>query len=78
MAVSCHLIVTSSCGHTHLRASDGTAWAGLASHGQTLTVCYLARFPPDKLEKTELPLDDSLSPLTISGETEKTKVSEIV
>lgn len=73
MAVSRNLIDTSSCGKTRLKTSDGTAWAELAGHGQTLTVCYLAKLPHDKLE-IDSPLDDSLSELTMSGET---TVSEI-
>ena len=42
-AVGCNLFKTGSAGETRFWSSDGCAWIELASHGQTLTVCYLAR-----------------------------------
>ena len=42
-AVGCNLFKTGLAGETRFRSSDSCAWVELASHGQTLTVCYLAR-----------------------------------
>ncbi|CAI8011429.1 Uncharacterized protein C5orf34 homolog [Geodia barretti] len=42
-AVGCNLFKTGLAGEIRFQSSDGCAWVELASHGQTLTVCYLAR-----------------------------------
>ena len=46
-AISCSLIGTST-GGTRLVTTDGCAWVELASHGQTLTTCHLARLPHER------------------------------
>ena len=41
--IETNLLKTGLTGETRLQSRDGCAWAELAAHGQTLTVCYLAR-----------------------------------
>ena len=80
-ATRCNLIQTSSTGNTRLLASDGSAWAELRSHGQSLATGYLARLPRDSRGsdravrgREEEEVEGGMAGLALSEGGEKTQV----